>query len=240
MAHPGSPGPPSRDGGPGARPVPIPKAGGGRRWLTRLDPAGEAAYRRAVGPVAGRIERSLGPEVLALRARPSSEGWRLRPWRPARERWRAALRAIAEQPARGTVVAVADVRDCYGSIAPTVLRAILGPAAEPAVDVLRRLREAGTAGLPVGPEPSAILANAVLGELDRALRSTGVRHVRWVDDVVLWGSGDDVRRGLAALRLAATTVSLELNEGKTRVLRDRDELRARALDGRDSSIIAAP
>ena len=140
----------------------------------------------------------------------------------------------------GTVFAVADVRDCYGSIAPEVLLALLGPAAEPAVDVQRRLRDAGVRGLPVGPEPSAVLANAVLGELDRALRSTGVRHVRWVDDVVLWGSRDDVRCAVASLRFAATAVGLELHDRKSRVLADRDELRVRALDERDSSIIAAP
>jgi hypothetical protein len=220
--------------------VPIPKLGGGTRWLTRLDPAGEAAYRRALGPVAGRIERSLGPEALAVRARPSAEGWRLRPWRPARDRWRAALRAVTEHPTRGTVFAVADVRECYASITPTVLRALLGPAVEPAVDILRRLRDVGIRGLPVGPEPSAILANAVLTELDGALRSTGARHVRWVDDVVLWGSGGEVRRALATLRVATTTVGLELHERKTRLLVDRDELRVCALAERDSSIIAAP
>ncbi len=47
--------------------------------------------------------------------------------------------------------------------------------------------------------PSAVLANAVLGELDRAVRSTGARHVRWVDDVVLWGARAEVRRALDAL-----------------------------------------
>ena len=240
MRHRSSTGPPSRDGGPSARLDPIPKAGGGTRWLTQLDPSGEAAFRRAVRPLAGRIERSLGPEVFALRARPSAEGWRLRPWRPARDRWRAALRAATRHAARGTVFAVADVLDCYGSIAPEALGVLLGPAAEPAVDVLRRLRDAGVRGLPVGPEPSAMLANTVLGELDRALRSSGVRHVRWVDDVVLWGSGDEVRRALDALRVTTRKVGLELHERKSRVLADRDELRVRALDERDSSIIAAP
>ena len=240
MPHGGSTGPPSRESGSVARLVPIPKAGGGMRWLTRLDPAGEAAYRRAVRPVAGRIERSLGPEVLALRARPSADGWRLRPRRPARDTWRTALRAAVDRATPGIVFAVVDVRDCYGSITPEILATLLGPSAAPAVAVLRRLREEGVRGLPVGPEPSAILANAVLRELDGALRAAGVDNVRWVDDAVLWGRGDDVRRALDAIRRAGAGVGLELHERKTRVLAERNELRAHALDERDSSIIAAP
>lgn len=240
MTNRSSTGPPSRDGGPFARLVPIPKAGGGYRWLTQLDPAGEASYRRAVRPLAGRIERTLGPEVLALRARPAGDGWRLRPWRPARVRWRRVVRAAIDRATPGTTFAVADVRECYGSIRPETLVGLLGPSAAPAAAILVRLRDAGIRGLPVGPEPSAILANAVLRVVDRALRETDVHHVRWVDDVVLWGSGDDVRRALGALRAAAASAGLELHERKSRVLADRDELRARALDERDSSIIAAP
>jgi Reverse transcriptase (RNA-dependent DNA polymerase) len=240
VSSPPSTGPPSRDDQRGPLLVPFPKADGASRWLTRLDLAGDAEYRRAVDPVAGRIERSLGSEVLASRARRSSAGWRLRPWRPARARWRATFRAATDEASPGTAFAVADVRDCFGSITPGAVERLLGPAAAGAVDVLRRLHDHGVRGLPVGPEPSAILANAVLGELDRALRRTGVAHVRWVDDLVLWGTTADMRRAPDALRSAATRVGLELHEGKTRILSGRDELRVLAPAGRDSSIIAAP
>ena len=37
---------------------------------------------------------------------------------------------------------------------------------------LERLHERGVRGLPIGPDPSAVLANAVLAEMDRAIRST--------------------------------------------------------------------
>ncbi|HEX5936731.1 MAG TPA: RNA-directed DNA polymerase [Actinomycetota bacterium] len=240
MTRRSSTGPTSRDDQRGPRLVPIPKADGATRWLTRLDPAGDVEYRRAVTAVAGRIERSLGPEVLAPRARRSSEGWRLRPWPPARARWRASLRVATDGAAPRIAFAVADVRDCFGSITPGVVERSLGPEAARAVRVLRRLHDHGVHGLPVGPEPSAILANAALRELDGALRVTGVAHVRWVDDLALWGSSTDVRRGLDALNFAATRLGLELHDGKTRILSDRDELRALTLEGRDSSIIAAP
>jgi hypothetical protein len=217
-----------------------PKSSGGVRRLTRLDPAGDAAYRRAVARVAGRIERMLGPEVIAIRARPAPDGWRLVSWGRARRRWRREVLAAVRNARSGTTFAVADVRDCYGSISPRLFAETLGPHAAPVVEELRRLRDAGVRGLPIGPEPSAILANAILMTLDRAVRGSGVRHLRWVDDFVLWGGRGDVLRALDALEDAAARHGLALHEGKTRLLADREELRAFALGSLDSSIIATP
>jgi hypothetical protein len=140
----------------------------------------------------------------------------------------------------GTTFAVADVLDCYASISPETIGALLGPEAGHAVALLRRFHEHGVRGLPVGPEPSAILANAVLARLDDAIRGCGVRHVRWVDDVVLWGAADDVRAAMSALAAASTEVGLQLHPRKTRILEDRGEAAAVLSGDRDSSIIAAP
>lgn len=216
----------------------VPKRNGEVRWLTRLDPVRETAYRRAVSPLAGRIERLLGPEAIALRARPGADGWRLASWRRARARWRRMLlSAIRDAPAR-TAFAVADVRDCYGSVSPEALLEVLGPDSAAAAGELRRLHDAGGRGLPVGPEPSAILANAILAELDRAARGSGVTHVRWVDDLVLWGGRGDLLRALGALEETAAHRGITLHETKTRLLADREELRSFALGSQDSSIIA--
>jgi hypothetical protein len=231
--------PPARTDAAGPRFEPTRKPCGGLRWLTRLDPACDAEYRDAVGPLAGRIERALGPEVFALRTRSASGGWRLVPWGPARAAWRKALRRAVREAPRGTAFAVADVRDCYGSISPETIAALLGPEAAHAIAFLRRLHDRGVRGLPIGPEPSAILANAVLTEMDRTIRHAGAQHLRWVDDLVLWGSRTDIGRALAALDDVAARVGLELHPTKTRLLVDRQEACA-ALGGRDSSIIAAP
>jgi hypothetical protein len=193
-----------------------------------------------VRPLAGRIERALGPEVFAIRTRPAPGGWRLASWGPARAAWHRMLRTIISEATRETTFAVADVHDCYGSISPETIAALLGPDAAHAVDFLRLVHEHGVRGLPIGPDPSAVLANAVFSEMDRAIRRTGARHLRWVDDVFLWGSRDDVRHALCALDDVASRMDLSLHRGKTRVLADRHEARAVALDARDSSIIAAP
>jgi len=234
------PAPTGRTDPPGPRFERIPKPTGGTRWLTRLDPVGDARYREAVRPVAGRIERSLGPEVFAVRSTPSRTGWEVRPWGPARAAWRRVLGAAFRQAARGTTFAVADVRDCYASISPKTIGALLGPDAADAVAILRLLHHHGARGLPVGPDASAILANAALARLDQAIRRAGTSHVRWVDDFVVWGAATDVRRSLAALAAAAAGIGLELHGVKTRLLSDRHEARALLLGERESSIIAAP
>jgi hypothetical protein len=204
-----------------------------------LGPEDDAAYRAAVGPLVGRIERSLGPEVMAVRATPDDAGWTLAPWGPARTAWRGTIRrAILDAP--GATFAAADVRDCFASISLQTITALLGPGGEQAVALLRRFHERGVRGLPVGPEPSAVLANAALSRLDRAIRSAGVRHLRWVDDIVLWGHADEVRTAMAAMRTAGEAIGLELHRDKTRVFEDREEAAMVLLGERDSSIIAAP
>lgn len=232
--------PPSRQDAHAPRFEAIPKPSGGVRWLTRLDPADLARYEAAVRPLVGGIERTLGPEVFAIRAGRWRQGWRVAPWRPARRAWRRAVRtAVAGARAR-TVFAVADVAECYGSISPEAVRAVLGSDADELVRLLAHLQDLGVRGLPIGPDPSAFVANAVLARLDETLRRAGVDHVRWVDDVIAWGAPDDLRRALDRLVGSGEALGLALHDRKTRTLQDRDEAQSLTLGDRDSSIIAAP
>ena len=164
----------------------------------------------------------------------------LEPWRPARVAWRQALRAaLATSPP--PAVLVADVRRCYASIHPTALAARLRAlgadrgtksASRRSSSVsVRRVR-----GLPIGPPPSAILANAVLAVVDERMREAGIPHLRWVDDVVAFAPGrheavvafDALRRGLDAVGLAP-------NDTKTRILTDRERVREHLLGLRPST-----
>jgi hypothetical protein len=64
-----------------------------------------------------------------------------------------------------------------------------------------------------------VLANAVLCELDAAIRTHGLRHLRWVDDVVLAAPDRGIH---AAMDLIATTLDglrLRPNDAKTRIVR---------------------
>ena len=202
----------------------VPRPGGGRRRLTALGPADAATYRMLVARVASAVERSLGPAVVANRVvspPPPLDGRRLddrwlEDWRIARGRWDRAL----APPGRGLRLHL-DVADCYGSIRPEVVAETLGLlVSAPDRRLIRLLHELAehAAGLPVGPEASAVLANAVLGRLDLAIADAGVPHVRWVDDLVIAVRSrrhatrmvDEARRGLGSL-------GLRVQDAKTRV-----------------------
>jgi sugar phosphate isomerase/epimerase len=131
------------------------------------------------------------------------------------------------------VVGVTDMRDCFGSItSEAIVARLLRIGAPPAAAVelgavLRGFAEVGVRGLPVGPAPSAILANAVLAALDEVLRARGLPHVRWVDDVVFAApDARTARAAIGALRRVAGDLGLTLHDGKTVVLDDPDERRA--------------
>src|SRR5437867_10933280 len=150
----------------------IPKRSGGVRRLTVLGPEDARAYGAEVARASGTIERALGPEVFANRARPGRR-FALEPWGPA---WRRFVRARQSLVSTGRVVVKADVRECYPSIHPKVVERMLLRLGCRARDVgmLRRwldgFQDLGVSGLPIGPEPSAVLANAVLAPVDGALR----------------------------------------------------------------------
>ncbi len=206
------------------------KPGGGVRILTRLSDADSAAYSSAVAEVAPAIERALGPEAMADRAVCLRSGQlRSEHWRPAYERLNLnGRRLLADRGS--THLLLADVRDCFVSIQPDVLRGRLvsigapGPAVEVVMEQIRDFAEKGVGGLPIGPTPSAVLANAVLEHADSALRIAGIRFLRWVDDVMIFTDSrlqsDHVR---ALLTRSWREVGLEMNETKTRTVRDRDE-----------------
>lgn len=206
---------------PRVRFVRIRRAGGERR-LTILDPATRDRYVRLVAGSAAQVEARLSDAVVANRIR----SWRveppelrLRPWRVERRVFAARLSALAE---RGGAIAFADVCRCYATISAATVGETLRHdgigTADALESFLRDLQRAGVTGLPVGPEASAVLANAVLATADRALEGAGIRYLRWVDDLVL--AGQDPGAALHVLRDALARIGLRLNERKTRVVLD--------------------
>ena len=196
---------------------------GGVRVLTVLEPATRDEYLALVAPATPAIEAALSDCVVANRvARSSTEppAIRLRPWRVERRAFSRRMRALTSA---APTIALTDVRRCYASIAPsTVARALADLGIGTAADIaafLARLERAGGRGLPVGPEASAVVANAVLARTDDALSAAGIRHLRWVDDVVIAANdAGDARRALGVLAAAVAELGLRLNAAKTRVV----------------------
>ncbi len=209
--------------------IEIAKAGGGIRTLTVLGPRDLRRYEAAVAAVVPAVERSLGEVAIANRARPVAAGLRLEPWSRARDRYRRKVAAAVTGPFR--VAFVGDVRDCYGSITHgEVARALRCIGAheddvEAVVETLRGFEERGVRGLPVGPPPSAVLANAVLAPVDRAVAGAVDGPVlRWVDDVVACATArQSVRRAAAIFERSLAELGLAPHEGKSSTI---DEPRA--------------
>ncbi len=214
-----------------------PRPRGGTRALARLTTEDALRFTGTVAQAVPFVERARGWEAVANRvygSDPRCGFLSLEPWAKARERWNRGLRRL-ERTAR--VIAITDVRECYASIGPSVVQdqlASLGTPSGIASEVgrwLELLGDAGVVGLPIGPEASVVLADAVLLAGDIALRTSGIAHLRWVDDVVI--ASPDARsavRALDRLRRAWSTVGLEINDAKTQML-DRDgfgALRARS------------
>lgn len=199
---------------------PTPKPDGGVRSVVRLAPADERGYAASVRPAVHILSGALGPRSHANRV----IGWHdglpvLEPWRRARRRWRAEARRLA---LRSRIVVTADVRDCYPSIEAGVVRERLlelGVAHATVGKIegwLRSFAEHGVRGLPVGPAPSALLADVVLAPGDRALRGLGVSHLRWVDDVTIFAPGRrEAQAALDEVRRTWRAAGLDPNDAKT-------------------------
>jgi Reverse transcriptase (RNA-dependent DNA polymerase) len=212
--------------------VEVPRPGGRIRKLAELSADDARAYEDAVAPLVPGIEASLGGAVLANRAEhPGPRGLvRLRDWRTARRPWGRGIGAAARAPA----TLVADVADCYASLRPPAVEGALRRLGADAGDASRvrrwldAIREHGIEGLPVGPDASAILANAALASVDAALTAAGVPHLRWVDDfLVLAPSLRRAHGARDALLASLDRLGLVPNEDKTEILTDPREVGAR-------------
>ena len=209
---------------PAVRFVRVRQSGTERRFVL-LDGHTRERYVELVARCACAIEELLSPSVMANRV----ASWSvrppelvLRPWRLERRLFAARLAGLAT---RRRTIAFADVRRCYASMSPSIVGDALRRAGIPtACEVemfLAGLERIVVEGLP-RPDASAVLANAVLAQVDRALREAGVEHLRWVDDVVL--SGGDPSVALSVFRTALATIGLRPNEAKTRILLDARDL----------------
>jgi hypothetical protein len=132
-----------------------------------------------------------------------------------------------------------DVSRCYDAITPEAVGAALEASGSSYSDggeivrLLRLFRNAGVPGIPVGPDPSAVLANAVLAAVDETLRGGGFRFVRWVDDLVISApSSRDLGAGELAVEAALARIGLSSNARKHHRFEDPEAAGAFVLRGR--------
>jgi len=210
------------------------KRGGGTRTLTHLGDRAQRSYRSAVARVVPAVELALGPGVISNRARPTVSGFELDAWTPARRRYGRSIATTSTGPWRAAFLG--DVQDCFGSITPATIEQTLQRIGAPPdavrtiVALLRHFEAEGVRGLPIGPEPSALLANAVLDPVDRALaEAVSAPTFRWVDDVVTFAADTGAARQAAeAFERSLERLGLAASPRKCRIVDDPAALLAMA------------
>lgn len=194
----------------------IPKAGGGVRVMTELGQPDAERWDALARQTCLRIERSLGPEVLGNRF--SIEDGRLQPFVPALRSARAAARRLSTG---ADATLRTDVRAFYPSVTPSLVNRSLTrvgverSAAAAAAALMTRWETHDVAGLPIGPPPSAVFANAVLTVVDAALRARNLPFVRWVDDYLIGLRGQEPADVLDMLDTTLAGMGLARAPGKT-------------------------
>lgn len=204
------------------------------RVLTCLGEPAYLEYASAVTGVAQRIEEGLAGCVHGGRVS-RLDPLSIEDWREARVRHRRAALHLA---VGATTALGVDVADCFRSIGVDQVREALSHLGTPpaAMDrvcaFLDKTRSAGIPGLPVGPDPSAVLANAVLRSLDVVAERSGAAHVRWYDDVLIFsGSIREAFQAEEEIARACREIGLRLNPGKRRIATGPAAIRRLILSG---------
>jgi hypothetical protein len=146
--------------------------------------------------------------------------------------WRAFREATISDcdPQNPTeVVAQTDVSSFYEHVyhhrLENFVRDVLPAAVNHPVQIdllLRKLSRGRSFGLPVGGQCSRILAEILMGSIDRTLEASNVRWRRYVDDFVLVGASQrDAYHSLGVLAHALGDLGLSLNRSKTTFLSSR-------------------
>jgi RNA-directed DNA polymerase len=200
-------------------PYEIPKPLGGTRLMASLSRRDAELWHALAGRVTRVLEPRLGDHLHGERASSDGRGWSPRRFRRSlRLARRRAERLVAGVP----LVIRTDVTSFYPSVTPAVLAGSLrGVGAERADvrmagDLVEGWGSDGYAGLPIGPPGSAVLADAVLRPVDRALRD--LPFLRWVDDYLIGCHTEaEARRAMELLDEALAGLGLRRSEPKTLV-----------------------
>lgn len=171
---------------------PYPKGSGRVRWLSLLSPSDLLLTRTLAGQIVSRTDSLLPRAVYSYRLETPPPAWRF-------ESPRKAHRALRKEAMRllmllGGAMSRLDVAAYYPSISVERLREmLLAWSCNPqAIEHLCALLEQwqlfdGLVGIPVGPEAFGVVGNAYLLPLDVRFQALGITHLRYVDDIFIFG-----------------------------------------------------
>lgn len=214
-----------------------PKAGYGFRVVTQLDPLDFLIYAALVHDIAADIEERRIPVpqevVFSYRVDIKKDGQLYSP-EVGYADFRARVQALLETDADWTHVALADIADFYQRIYSHRLKGALEVCTRrnkhirAIMSLLSGWNGTESFGIPVGNQPSRLLAEAALVDVDEAMLAEGIRFARFNDDYrILARSHSEAYRRLAYLaQVLWTNHGLTLQPQKTTVL-TREEFQDR-------------
>jgi hypothetical protein len=170
-----------------------PKPNGNFRVVHQLDPIDSLIYTSLIYEVCEVIEKYRIPEsekiVCSYRIKPDLEGsffsgdtgW---------DTYIARTNQLSDEYDQGYVI-IADITDFYNQIYTHRINSLIVEAGKGAFDeqakiienFLLSLNKKTSRGIPVGPRPSIILAELIMGSIDKKIRNFTSDFVRYVDDI---------------------------------------------------------
>jgi hypothetical protein len=172
------------------RAIAWPKARGGFRVVHQLEPLDAVVYVALTHSVADQIAGArMGPEV-ACSYRMSVDDSSFFGEGSGFNLYRARCEYLSGQY---RYVLSTDIADFYNQIylhrVGNAIESATGDrnAAFQIEQFITRLNNKASQGIPVGPAPSVVLAEAVMIDVDQHIQGMGLDHVRYVDDIRIFG-----------------------------------------------------
>lgn len=207
----------------------VPKDEISYRQATQLDPQDSLILTALMHQFGQQIEdrRLGGQQVFSYRFQPTATDLYLE-----QPDWNRFWQRSVDLAADASTVVYCDITDFYNQIYHHVLENQLIASGLPnqATKWIIGLLESTTAGvsrgIPIGPHPAHLLAEASLIPVDNALRDHGLTFLRFVDDIVVFcDSAADARSALAVIAQTLDRQQrLTLQRHKTRVFDQSDFL----------------
>lgn len=200
----------------------VPKDEVSYRQATQLDPQDSIILSALIFQFGQQIEDLRLPETKVF-------SYRFNPTLPDglysnKTAWNNFWTAAASHSAKHSHILYCDIADFYNQIYHHTVENQLISAGLPnqAVNWIVGLLKSTTAGVsrgvPVGPHPIHLIAEATLIPIDNSLVAAGVRFIRYADDIIVFCKSD--REAKAALSTIATILDkqqrLMLQRHKTR------------------------
>lgn len=235
----------------GERKMLVPKDAASFRNAAQLDPIDALLLAGLIYEVGAQIEQKRSPatdnRVFSYRFAPAPDGTLFGP-----DRWDTFWGTSIERSRLRPFVLMIDITDFYNQISHHSMenqlqRCGLGA---PDIKILINLLKSSTAsvskGIPVGPHPSHLLAEASLIPIDELMTQRGFAFCRYVDDIhVFCESEEQAQVALFALAGALDQYhKLTLNRSKTHIVpaatfRDlaRDKAEDQPINSREASVL---